>query len=143
MKASKKCLDLIKEFESLRLMAYRCTSDVLTIGYGHTKGVKEGMTISRDKADEFLVSDVADVERQLINSLPNVVLSQNQYDALVSLVFNIGIGNFNSSTIKKKIIANVNDPDIKYQFSRWKFSRGKIANGLVRRREIESELYFS
>ena len=83
MKASSKALELIKQFEGLRLKAYLCPGGVWTIGYGHTAGVKPGMVISEAQAEEYLKADLISFERYL-NGL-GLALNQNQFDALISI----------------------------------------------------------
>lgn len=139
MKASQNAYDIIKKYEGLRLEAYRCPAGVLTIGYGHTKGVKEGMKINRAEADIYLVSDVAGSER-FLDSL-GLSLNQNQFDALVSLIFNIGIGNFSRSALLCKLKVNPNDPTIGDEIMKWVYSRGRILLGLQKRRADEVRLY--
>ena len=70
-------------------------------------------------------------------------LTQNQFDALVSFVFNVGAGNFRSSTLLKRLKSNPNDPDIENQFKKWVYDNGKVLPGLVRRRDEEAKLYFN
>ena len=134
-------LSLIKRFEGLYLESYLCPAKVWTIGYGHTKGVVKGQKITEEEAEDFLKKDLAAAEKT-VNSL-NVQLTQNQFDALVSFVFNLGSGNFLSSTLCKKVKKNPNDPTIRTEFGRWVNSKGKKLPGLVKRRQEESELYFS
>lgn len=141
MKTSQKGISLIKGHEKLRLKAYRCPAGVLTIGYGHTKGVKEGDTITEQQAEQFLKEDLAEAEDAVLRT--KVALNQNQFDALVSFVFNIGASKFNGSTLKKKLLKNASDKSISIEFSRWIYSKGEKLNGLVKRREDEATLYFS
>ncbi len=141
MKASKAAYILIQQFESLRLIAYKCPGGVWTIGYGHTSGVQEGMTITEAEADELLAEDIEVCEKQ-INSL-NLSLNQNQFDALVSFLFNVGIGNFSKSTLLMKVKVNPYDNSIADEFARWVCSKGKKLTGLQRRRTSEIKLYFS
>lgn len=141
MKASSNAYNLIKGFEGLRLEAYKCPAGVPTIGYGHTKGIKMGHKITIQEAEQLLQSDVIVCENAL-KRLVKVDITQNQYDALIDFVFNLGEGNFGSSVLLKLINKNHNDPAIKNQFMRWKHSGTKVVDGLVRRREKEVELYF-
>lgn len=134
-------IDLIKRNEGLRLKAYRCPGGVWTIGYGHTSGVKDGDVITKEQAEELLKKDIKEIEYKL-NSL-NLNLTQNQFDALVSFIFNVGWSNFKSSTLLKKIRINPDDPSIRYEFSRWVFANGKKLNGLIKRRNEEANLYFN
>ena len=140
MKASKDLVNKIKSFESCKLQAYLCDGGVWTIGYGHTKGVKKGMVITHEKAEELFCQDVEAVERQ-VEALGE--WTQGQFDALVSFVYNVGIGNFVKSTLYKKIKANAPKEEIKYQFRRWIYSGGKILPGLQIRRSWEAARYFS
>ena len=141
MKTSPKGIALIKEFEGLRLKAYKCPGGVWTIGYGHTVGVKPGMVISEAQAEEYLKADLIAFERYL-NGL-RLALNQNQFDALISLIYNIGIGNFQKSTLLRKARINTNDNSIMDEFLRWVYSKGRVLPGLQRRRLREMKLYFS
>ncbi len=141
MKASKAAYILIQQFESLKLTAYKCPGGVWTIGYGHTSGVQEGMTITETEADELLTEDIEVCEKQ-INSL-NLSLNQNQFDALVSFLFNVGFGNFSKSTLLMKVKVNPYDNSIADELTRWVYSKGKKLAGLQRRRTLEIKLYFS
>lgn len=141
MKTSKNGLELIKAHEGLRLTAYTCPAGVWTIGYGHTSTARQGMTIMRARADQLLALDVVNAENE-VNSLP-VQLNQNQFDALVSLVFNIGNGNFRRSTARRLILANPNDRAIAPAIELWNKANGDVLPGLVRRRKEEAELYFA
>ena len=141
MKTSPKGIALIKEFEGLRLKAYLCPGGVWTIGYGHTAGVKPGMVISEAQAEEYLKADLISFERYL-NGL-GLALNQNQFDALISLIYNIGIGNFQKSTLLRKARINANDNSIMDEFLRWVYSKGGVLPGLQRRRLREMKLYFS
>lgn len=140
MKTSDNGIEFIKKHEGLRLKAYLCPSGKPTIGYGHTKGVKLGDVITEEEAEQLLREDLIVVENEI--NRHNLNLNQNQFDALVSFVYNVGIGNFRSSTLLKKIKANPNDESIANEFKRWVYSNGKRLPGLVKRREEEAELYF-
>ncbi len=141
MKASKAAYTLIQQFEGLRLRAYKCPGGVWTIGYGHTSGVQSGMTISTAEADELLAEEIELCEKQ-INSL-NISLNQNQFDALVSFLFNVGFGNFSKSTLLLKVKVNPDDNSIMDEFLKWVYSRGKVLPGLQKRRLAEIKLYYS
>ena len=141
MKTSPIGIAFIKEFEGLRLKAYLCPGGVWTIGYGHTAGVKPGMVISEAQAEEYLKADLIAFERYL-NGL-GLALNQNQFDALISLRYNIGIGNFQKSTLLRKAQINANDNSIMDEFLRWVYSKGRVLPGLQRRRLREMKLYFS
>ena len=141
MKASVDAYELIKQFEGLRLKAYLCPAGIWTIGYGHTSGVSPNSFITIQEADEYLHRDVATIEMQL-NKL-NLILRQCQWDAIVSFVFNVGIGNFRSSTLLAKIRTNPDDNSIMDEFLRWVYANGKVMKGLQKRRLAEMKLYFS
>lgn len=141
MKASVDAYELIKQFEGLRLEAYLCLAGIWTIGYGHTSGVSPNSFITIQEADEYLHRDVAAIEMQL-NKL-NLSLRQCQWDAIVSFVFNIGIGNFKASTLLAKIRINPDDNSIIDEFLRWVYANGKVMRGLQKRRLTEMKLYFS
>jgi len=133
-------LELIKSFESLCLMAYMPTpDDVPTIGYGSTRGVTMGDTCTESEALQMLKEDCSEAEG-CVSMAVDVELSQNQFDALVSLVFNIGCGAFRGSTLLK--LLNAGDyAAAQQQFGRWNKQAGKVLNGLTRRREAEAELF--
>lgn len=141
MKTGRKGITLIKEFETLRLNAYKCPAGVWTIGYGHTKDVKPGDVINETRAEYFLAEDLKEAEAVVNRECPCV--SQNQFDSLVSFTFNCGIGNFQKSTLLKCVKANPENVNIRYEFSRWNKSKGMILAGLIRRRKAEADLYFS
>ena len=141
MKTSKKGIELIASHEGLALKAYKCPAGVWTIGYGHTGGVKSTDVITKERAIEFLQSDLKDAENAVNKNLPN--LNQNQFDALVSFVFNVGAGNFGKSTLLKKAKNNPSDATIRSEFNKWINGGGKVLPGLVKRRKEESDLYFS
>ena len=141
MKTSPKGIALIKEFEGLRLKAYKCPGGVWTIGYGHTAGVKHGRVISEAQAEEYLKADLIEFEKYL-NGL-GLAINQNQFDALISFIYNVGTGNFSSSTLLRKVRANPQDNSIMDEFLRWVYSKGRVLPGLQRRRLAEMKLYFS
>ena len=136
---SKNGLDLIKQFESLQLKAYKCSANVWTIGYGHTKNVKEGDRICEDQANCFLMQDLYSVERAIIRHVKTEI-NQNQFDALCSLIFNIGITAFKDSTLLNKL--NNNDFNgASNEFKRWNRVNGIVMRGLIRRRQAEQDLF--
>ena len=136
-----KGIELIKKHEGCRLQAYKCPAGVWTIGYGHTQGVKAGQSITQAEADNYLKSDLKTFESFLNRA--GLRLNQNQFDALVSFIFNVGSGAFHGSTLKKKIQANPSDPTIRDEFRKWKNGGGRVLPGLVKRREDEANLYFA
>ena len=141
MKTSHKGIALIKEFEGLRLKAYKCPGGVWTIGYGHTAGVKPGLVISEAQAEEYLMADLIASEKYL-NDL-RLAINQNQFDALISFIYNVGTGKFSRSTLLRKVRANPQDNSIMDEFLRWVYSKGRVLPGLQRRRLAEMKLYFS
>lgn len=145
MITSNRGIELIKRHESLRLRAYVDPVGIWTIGYGHTGGVKSGDVITEEQANGLLRADLATAERAVTGS--GLRLNQNQFDALVSFVFNVGSGNFARSTLLRKGRVNTLDPSIVDEFRKWKKGRvnGRLTTlpGLVKRREEELKLYFS
>ena len=139
MNIGQKGIELIKHFEGCELEAYKCPAGVWTIGYGHIKGVSEGMSITQEQAAQMLLDELKEYENY-INELVVVDLSQNQFDALVSWVYNLGPANLKSSTLLK--VLNSGDyagvPD---QIERWNKAGGKVLEGLIRRRQAESSLF--
>lgn len=144
MKTSTIGRSLIPEFEGLRLTAYRCSAGVLTIGVGHTSAagapkVVAGMTITRAEADAILSRDLTKFEAAVSKAV-RVPVNQNQFDALVSLAFNIGERAFGRSTLMKRL--NASDfQGAAEQFGRWNKVNGKTVAGLTRRRAAEAKLF--
>ena len=132
-------LALIKKFEGCELEAYQCSAGVWTIGYGHTKDVEEGDTISKDQAEEMLVEELHEYENY-VNEYVNVALSQNQFDALVSWVYNLGPANLKASTMLK-VLNSGKYEDVPAQIKRWNKAGGKVLEGRIRRREAEACLF--
>ena len=141
MKISLEGLSLIKKFEGCRLEAYKCSANVLTIGYGHTGGVKETDTITQSEADELLEKDVAKFEEYVEDNVM-VELDQSQFDALVAWTFNLGPGNLRESTMLKKL-NNGDYESVPFEMRRWNKAGGKTLDGLIRRRQAESLLFES
>jgi lysozyme len=139
MRTSQRGLSLIKSFEGLRLLAYRDAVGVWTIGYGATRGVKPGMSVTKEQAERMLLNDVQRFEPE-VERLVKVPLSGNQWDALVSFTYNLGASNLESSTLLR--LLNVGDyAGAAEQFPRWNKAGGKVLPGLVRRREAERVLF--
>jgi len=139
MKISAEGLELIKKFEGCELKAYKCPAGVWTIGYGHIKGVEEGMEITKEQAEEMLKEEIVEYENY-VNTAVSVPLSQNHFDALVSWVYNLGNGNLTSSTMLKVLNAGEYE-GVPAQIKRWNKAGGKVLDGLVRRREAEALLF--
>ncbi len=140
MTASKACLDLIKMFEGFRSAAYQDVAGIWTIGYGHTAGVTAGQTMSRDKAERHLTEHVDKVAHQVC-AVVDVPLQQSQFDALCSLVYNIGAGNFQKSKLLQKLNAKEPPEKVAAEFLTWRRAGGRVISGLVKRREIERDLF--
>ena len=147
MTASKNCINLIKMFEGYKAKAYLCPASVVTIGWGSTmytdgRKIKLGDTINEDQAEQLLLWEL----KNKSIALHGLNLNQNQFDSLLSFVYNLGIGAFAKSTLKKKILLNPNDVTIKDEFMKWNKARvsGELIElkGLTRRREAEAEMYF-
>ena len=139
MKISQEGIDLIKHFEGCELESYRCSANVLTIGYGTTKNVVEGMKISQHQAEELLMKDLEEFE-EYVEDLIDVPLEQNQFDALVAWTYNLGPTNLKTSTLRKVLNKGAYD-DVAEQIKRWNKANGKVLKGLVRRRNAEAELF--
>lgn len=132
-------LALIKEYEGLHLTAYQCPGRVWTIGYGHTRTTLPFMKITKEEAEDLLREDVAVAERAVCR-LVEVPLSDNQFAALVSFVFNVGIGNMERSTLLKLLNRGWYD-QVPAQLTRWNKIAGETLGGLVRRRAAEAALW--
>ena len=141
MKISEEGISLIKRFEGCRLEAYKCSAGVLTIGYGHTGGVKEDDTITQEEADKLLKADVFKFEKNVEDNV-KVELNQSQFDALVAWTFNLGVGNLRSSTMLQKL-NNEDYTSVPSEMKRWNKAGGKTLDGLIRRRKAESLLFES
>ena len=145
-------IDLIKKFEGASLVAYKCPANIWTIGYGNTSYLRNwvatdsnpaGIRISAAFAEQLLRHDLRFFEKTVNNLFEVNHLRQNEFDAIISFSFNIGIGAFKNSSLLKIIRddkTNVNS--IKFQFLKWKYINGKISPGLLRRRIAEFELFF-
>lgn len=142
MKLSQRGIDLIKQFEGYSSKAYPDPATggaPWTIGYGTTKGVKPGMVITAQQAEKMLRDDVAKFESG-VSSLITSPTTQGQFDAMVSLAYNIGLGNFGKSTLLKKHNARCYTCAAD-QFRVWNRANGKVMNGLTKRRAAEREVY--
>lgn len=144
MKLSQRGIDLIKQFEGYSSKAYPDPATggaPWTIGYGTTKGVKPGMVITAQQAEKMLRDDVAKFESG-VSSLITSPTTQGQFDAMVSLAYNIGLGNFGKSTLLKKHNARCYTCAAD-QFRVWNRANGKVMNGLTKRRAAERRVYMS
>ena len=131
--------NLIRSFEGLELTAYQDSVGVWTIGFGHTRGVKEGQTITEAEAERLLDEDLAGFEKG-VESLVKVPLTDNQFAALVSFAFNLGLGNLRSSTLLKKLNAGKYG-EAAEEILRWSRAGGIVLRGLVKRRAMERALF--
>ena len=140
MEISEKGINLIKNFEGCHLKAYICPAGKWTIGYGHTgKDIKEGLVITQEQAEHYLHNDVI-IHSANVSRLVKRPLTQNQFDALVSFEYNVGYGNFASSTMLKLLNKGAYKLAAE-QFDRWVFANKKKLEGLVKRRQAEKELF--
>lgn len=151
MRTTEAALSIIRHYEQgpgggVALKAYLCSAGVPTIGWGHTKGVKLGDTCTEEQAGQWLVEDCNDAER-VVNAYVKVPLTQNEFDACVSFTFNVGAGSerlgkpgFMTSTLLRKL--NSSDyVGAAAEFPRWNKAKGKVQNGLVKRRAQERALF--
>jgi lysozyme len=130
---------LIKAFEKLALIAYLDEGDVWTLGWGHAEGVKQGDTCTADEAERWLDADIATLV-SVLNTLIHTNVTQNQFDALVSFTYNVGVGAERHSTLLKLINERLFDAAA-LEFSRWVHVKGNVSQGLVRRRQAEQALF--
>ena len=147
MVITNKLKELVREFEGCKLKAYKCPAGIWTIGYGNTqyengKAVKEGETITLDRAEQLLEVILIKFVQQ-VGELVKSKVNQNQKDALTDFAYNCGVGNLRSSTLLKKVNADPSDKTIRAEFEKWTRANGKVLNGLVKRRNAEANLYFS
>ena len=148
MKLDSKGYDLIKEFEGFSDRPYKCSANIPTIGYGNTfypDGKRVSMLdkqITKEYADEIF-KYVADNFAFKVSKLIKSKVTQNQFNALVSFAYNVGIGNLEKSTLLKLVNINPNDAMIAKQFLRWNKAKGKELKGLTNRRIKESALYYT
>lgn len=129
----------ISSFEGCKLTAYRCSAGVWTIGYGHTKGVREGDTCTQEQADAWLIDDVKETQALLAHYV-NVPVTQNEFIALTSLAFNVGVG----ALMKSKLLRKLNSGDrdgAAEEFLDFDLANGKRVAGLTRRRKAEHDLF--
>ncbi len=140
--ASRLAANLFKPFEDCKLTAYLCPAGVWTIGWGHTgPDVHPGLTWTQEQADESLIMDLQRFTDG-VDALVVVDLEPEQAAALISLAYNIGLGALASSTLLKRVNERRHD-QAALEFPRWNRSKGKVLNGLTRRRKAEATLYLS
>lgn len=140
MELSQRGLELIQQFEGLRLRAYLDSAGVPTIGYGSTRGVQMGDEITETDALALLAAD-CDRFEDAVRELVNVRLNQNEFDALVSFSFNVGAAALRDSTLLRKLNAGEDREEVADEFLRWVYAGGKKLRGLERRRKAERDLF--
>lgn len=129
---------IVKSFEGCRLVAYRDVRGIWTIGWGHTEGVHEGQTCTQSQADAWLYTDLQNASYELLQVSPGPYAPGAQ-DALTSFVFNLGIGNYRSSTLRR-YVDNQEWGAAKTELLKWDHSGGQVVAGLERRRQAEAAL---
>jgi lysozyme len=139
MNISQEGISLIKKFEGCELEAYKCAAGVWTIGYGHTKDVKEGDSILKEDAESMLMHELQKYCND-VDIAVKVDLKQNEFDALVSWTYNLGLTNLNSSTMLKVLNEGKHD-EVPAQMKRWNKASGQVKQGLIRRREAEALMF--
>lgn len=141
-----KGLNLIKKYEGFKASPYKCPAGIPTIGYGATyypNGTKVKLTdkpVTQREADTMLLNMLKHYE-QGVDSFTTDLVNQNQFDALVSIAYNIGLQALKGSTLIRKVNLDPNDKTIKNEFMRWTKANGKVLDGLLARRKEEAELY--
>tara|TARA_R100001198_G_C5166527_1_gene169291 strand:+ start:81 stop:542 length:462 start_codon:yes stop_codon:yes gene_type:complete len=139
MQLSKTGIELLKHFEGCELKAYQDSVGVWTIGYGHTKGIYEGLEITQSEAEKMLVDELPEYEGYITDKVVPM-LQQHEYDALVCWVYNLGPTNLSSSTMLKKLNAG-EFKEVPFQMKRWDKAGGQPLLGLTRRRNAEALLF--
>jgi len=139
MNISQEGISLIKKFEGCELEAYKCAAGVWTIGYGHTKDVKENDVITKEEAESMLVHELQEYCND-VDIAVKVDLKQNEFDSLVSWTYNLGPTNLNSSTMLRVLNEGKHD-EVPAQMKRWNKANGQVKEGLVRRREAEALMF--
>ncbi|MBL0941587.1 MAG: lysozyme [Alphaproteobacteria bacterium] len=141
LQTSKRGIEMIKQFEGLKLRSYLCPAGYKTIGYGHMKrfAISSDEEITEAQAENLLQDDLLRTEASL-RRLIYALLSQNQFDALVSFTFNLGAGALQRSTLRRRVNDQCHD-EVPREFRRWIFVGGRRSLGLLRRRNAEIELY--
>jgi lysozyme len=148
MKLDESGYKLIQEFEGLSLVPYLCSAKVATIAYGSTfypsgkKVTMQDQPISLATA-KWMLKETADKFAADVDKLIKSKLTQNQFNAIVSFAFNLGLTSLGRSTLLKKVNINPNDPTIAAEFAKWNKAGGKVINGLTKRRAKEAKLYFA
>ena len=146
MNTGKNGILLIEQFEGFKHKMYKDAVGLPTIGFGTLIDTAEEKhlltaTITKEQAEELLRKELVMIENKL-KIMVTSKLNQNQYDALVSFAYNLGINNLKASTLLKKVNLNPADPTIRTEFNKWTHAGGKVLAGLVKRRQAEADLYF-
>lgn len=131
----------ISSYECCRLSAYKCSAGVWTIGYGHTKEVKEGDSCTEEQATVWLTDDIKETQTLLAHYI-NVPVTRNEFIALVSLAFNVGVGSLMKSKLLRKLNAGDRDGAAE-EFLDFDLANGKRLEGLTRRRKAEHDLFLT
>ena len=139
LQLSKTGIELLKHFEGCELKAYQDSVGVWTIGYGHTKGIYEGLEITQSEAEKMLQDELPEYEGYITDKVVPM-LQQHEYDALVCWVYNLGPTNLSSSTLLKRLNAG-EFKDVPFQMKRWDKAGGQPLLGLTRRRNAEALLF--
>ena len=146
MKLSENGFEFLKSQEGVRYKSYQDSIGVWTIYIGlitfNGKKVTQGMTVTEEEGKAEFLKQIVTYENA-VNNNAKTILTQNQFDALVSFTFNLGINNFKSSTLLKKVNINTNDQSIGDEFMKWNRAGNKVIDGLTKRRKAETKLYFS
>lgn len=148
MKLSSSGLDLIKRFEGYSDRPYLCAAGKPTISYGLTyypngkKVTMKDSKITKEEGDEMFYKIVSNFAADVLK-LVKTNITVNQLNALTSFAYNVGIGNFQKSTLLKLVNINPNDAMIAKEFLKWNKAGGRVLNGLTNRRIVESALYFT
>ena len=132
---------LIAEFEGFSSTVYRCQAGVPTIGFGHTRGVVDGQTITKEDALRLLMSELSTLQKALANVI-HVDVTEGQFVAILSLVYNIGVWKFRTSTLLRELNAG-HVLHASEQFSHWIYVKKQPSRGLMNRREKEREVFDS
>ena len=136
-------IDLVKHFEGFSSTPYVCPAGFLTVGYGHVvaKDYPRDAKVTREEAEELLRKDLR-IAAYGVLRLTSVTLSDNQYAALVSFVFNLGLGRYQSSTLRMKVNRG-EFTEAAREFRKWIYGGGRKLPGLIARRDAEARVYLS
>jgi lysozyme len=140
MSALEILIKLIKDSEGCKLKAYKCPAGIWTIGYGQTKGIKEGIVWTQQQADEDIIKAALQAFNEAIKASPILATANMEKQAAIAdFVYNLGITNYNKSTLKLRVDKG-NWVSASTEIKKWNKSNGTILNGLVKRRQLEADL---